>query len=40
MKPEPNMALIWAGDYLGGGFKYFLFSSLFWEIIQFGEHIF
>ena len=32
MKPEPNMALIWAGDYLGGGFKYF-FSSLFWEII-------
>ena len=25
---------------LGGGFKYFLFSSLFGEMIQFDEHIF
>ena len=25
---------------LGGGFKYFLCSSLFGEIIQFDEHIF
>ena len=26
--------------YLGGGFKYCLFSSLFGEMIQFDEHIF
>ena len=26
--------------YLGGGFKYFLFSPLPGEIIQFDEHIF
>ncbi len=26
--------------YLGGGFKYFLRSSLFGEMIQFDEHIF
>ena len=26
--------------WLGGGFKYFLFSSLFGEMIQFDEHIF
>ena len=25
---------------LGGGFKHFLFSSLFGEMIQFDEHIF
>ena len=28
MKPEPNMALIWAVDYLGGGFKYFFFFPI------------
>ena len=27
-------------DYLGGGFKYFLFSALFGEIIKLDEHIF
>ena len=27
-------------QFLGGGFKYFLFSSLFGEMIQFDEHIF
>ena len=27
-------------DYLGGGCKYFLFSSLFGEMIQFDKHIF
>ena len=26
--------------YLGGGFKYFLFSPLFGEDFQFDEHIF
>ena len=26
--------------YLGGGFKYFLFSSLFGEDSQFDDHIF
>ena len=26
--------------FLGGGFKYFLFSSLFGEMIQFDVHIF
>ena len=28
------------GYFLGGGLKYFLFSSLFGEMIQFDEHIF
>ncbi len=27
-------------DTLGGGFKYFLFSPLFGEMIQFDDHIF
>ena len=27
-------------DELAGGFKYFLFSSLFGEMIQFDDHIF
>ena len=27
-------------DQLGGGFKHFLFSPLFWEDFQFDEHIF
>ena len=33
-------AFCWSfqGCYLGGGFKYFLFSSLFGEMIQFDEY--
>ena len=27
-------------NWLGGGFKYFLFSPLFGDMIQFDEHIF
>ena len=27
-------------NYIGGGFKYFLFSPLFGEMIQFDDHIF
>ena len=43
---NPNLNLhlpLWLGGgttQLGGGFKYFLFSSLFGEMIQFDEHIF
>ena len=30
----------WNQSYLGGGFEYFVFSSLPGEMIQFDEHIF
>ena len=36
----PNMCWVLLVTYLGGGFKHFLFSSLFGEMIQFDEHIF
>ena len=34
-KPTHLQLESWEGVYLGGGFKYFLFSSLFVEMIQF-----
>ena len=45
IKVEPKNQLSMEGhgapiSILGGGFKYFLFSPLFGEMIQFDEHIF
>ena len=37
---HPKKAPMKSHGFLGGGFKYFLFSPLFGEMIQFDEHIF
>ena len=40
MYPWKSLPPLFKVRYLGGGFKYFLFSPLFGEMIQFDEHIF
>ena len=39
-QPHQNLQRIFQQTYLGGGFKYFLFSSLFGEMVPIDEHIY